>query len=86
MPSVRFDLSRQQRRTTGWPWISVNRPGFAGEGGSIDLSRYSFAGQHEGNAAYVLDIGTDTLSPGLYNFLVIYGEGEAVLLPILVTP
>jgi len=86
MPSLRFDLSRQQRRTTGWPWISVSRPGFAGEGGSIDLSRYSFAGQHEGDQGYILDIGTDTLSPGLYNFLVIHGEGEAVLLPILITP
>jgi len=83
---VSFDLSRQDRRNTGWPWINVSRPGFAGQGGAADLSRYSFAGQHESGGKYVLDIGTDSLAPGAYTFLIIYGEGEALLVPIIVTP
>lgn len=86
IPQLRFDLTRQERRNTGWPWISVSRPGFAGEGGSINLSQYSFAGHHESGGLYVLDIGTSDLSPGAYTFLVIYGEGEALLMPIVVTP
>ena len=85
-PRVSFALTRQARKTTGWPWISVSRPGFAGQGGSIDLSRYSFAGRHESGNQYVLDIGTDNLAPGSYVFWIIYGEGEALLVPIIVTP
>ncbi|MGB2984146.1 MAG: hypothetical protein WBC63_09880, partial [Candidatus Bipolaricaulia bacterium] len=85
-PQVRFDLSRQDRRNTGWPWINVSRPGFAGQGGAADLSRYSFAGQHDNGDEYVLDIGTDGLAPGSYVFWIIYGEGEALLVPIIVTP
>jgi len=86
VPQVSFDLSRQDRRNTGWPWISVTRPGFTCQGGSTDLSRYSFAGRHESGGKYVLDIGTANLAPGAYTFLIIYGEGEAILVPIAVTP
>ncbi len=85
-PQLRFALSRQDRRETGWPWIHVTRPGFAGQGGAIDPTRLSFAGQHEGTDEYVLDIGTGDLSLGAYSFLIIYGEGKGLLLPILVTP
>jgi hypothetical protein len=83
---LEFALSKQDRRSTGWPWISVSRPGFAGQGGSVDLSQYSFAGQQGGGDLYLLDIGTEDLAPGAYTFLVIYGEGEALFLPILLTP
>ena len=83
---VSFALTRQDRRYTGWPWISVSRPGFAGVGGSVDLSQYSFAGQHTSSSEYTLDIGTTDLAPGAYTFLIIYGEGDALLVPIHLTP
>ena len=85
-PELRFDLTRQERKQAGWPWISVTRPGFAGHGGEIDLSQFSFAGRHEENSQYVLDVGTEALAPGAYTFLIIYGEGKALLAPIQLTP
>ncbi len=86
--SVDFQLPRQDRRTTGWPWISVTRPGFvsgAGAGGSADLAGYSFSGRYEGEDRYVLDIGTRNLPPGTYVFWITYGQGKAMLVPVLVT-
>jgi len=86
---VDFTLPRQERKTTGWPWISISRPGFtgvAGTGGSSDVAGYSFSGGYEGGEQYALDIGTENLPPGSYTFWIIYGNGEAVLLPIIVTP
>ena len=85
--NVEFLLPRQDRRTTGWPWISVSRPGFvgaAGAGGTADLAGYSFSGRHESGDRYVLDIDTGNLTPGTYVFWVIYGQGEALLVPIIV--
>ncbi len=83
--NVDFLLSRQDRRTTGWPWISVSRPGFVGAGGAADLTGYSFAGRHESGDRYVLDIGTRDLPPGTYVFWITYGQGKAVLVPIILT-
>ena len=86
---VDFLLSNQDRRTTGWPWISVIRPGFAGAagaGGAAEQSGYSFSGRSEGGNHYFLDIGTKNLSPGEYVFWVIYGQGKALLVPVVVTP
>jgi len=86
--SVDFPLPRQDRRTTGWPWISVSRPGFtgaAGAGGADDLAGYSFSGRYEDGDRYVLDIGTESLPPGLYVFWVTYGRGKAAIVPIVVT-
>jgi hypothetical protein len=84
-PEVSFSLSRKDRKTTGWPWISVSRPGFAGTGGTADLSRYSFSGRHVDGDRYVLDIGTSGLAPGSYFFWIVYGEGEALLVPVNLT-
>jgi hypothetical protein len=86
---VGFSLPRQSRRTTGWPWVSVIRPGSAdraGAGGSTDLSVYSFSGHYESSDRYVLDIGTQSLPPGEYSFWIVFGEGKALLVPIIVTP
>jgi len=85
-PRLSFALSRQDRKATGWPWIHVARPGLAGQGGPIDLSRFSFAGQHESGNQYTLEVGTTNLTPGSYVFWVIYAEGEALLLRINLTP
>jgi len=87
--TVDFLLSRQDRRMAGWPWISVVRPGFvgiAGAGGVADQSSYSFSGRSEDGDHYFLDIGTKNLSPGEYVFWVIYGQGKAILIPLVVTP
>jgi len=85
--SVDFPLPRQDRRTTGWPWISVTRPGFssaAGAGGAANLAGYSFSGRYDGGERYVLDIGTGGLPPGTYVFWITYGQGRAALVPIIV--
>ena len=87
--AVDFPLSRADRRTTGWPWITVIRPGFAGSagsGGSTDFVNYSFSGGHEDATSYVLRIGTESLPPGEYAFWIVFGDGEAKLVPIVVTP
>ena len=86
---VDFTLPRPDRKTAGWPWISVWRPGFtgaAGTGGSDDIAGYSFSGGYQDGEQYALDIGTQELPPGSYSFWIIYGEGKAILLPILVAP
>ena len=86
LPHVSFTLTREDRRTGGWPWISVSRPGFAGQGGASSMTEYSFAGRYESGETYVLEVGTESLAPGTYFFWVIYGEGEALLIPITVAP
>ena len=86
---VEFPLQRQDRRASGWPWISVSRPGFVGAtgaGGAADLAGYAFSGQYEGAERYILDIDTRNLPPGTYVFWVIYGQGKAILIPIVVAP
>jgi len=86
---IDFTLPRQERKATGWPWISITRPGFtgvAGTGGATDVAAYSFSGGYKGGEKYGLDIGTENLPPGSYTFWIIYGDGEAILLPIIVVP
>jgi len=83
---VGFLLPRQERQTTGWPWISVSRPGSTGAGGGTGFTGYSFSGRYEGGDRYLLDIDTKGLPPGSYVFWVIYGQGQAVIVPIIVTP
>lgn len=73
----------------GWPWVSVIRPAsvdLTGAGGDTDLGVYSFSGHYESSDQYVLDIGTQGLPPGEYNFWIVFGEGKALLVPIIVTP
>ena len=86
---VDFTLPRAERRETGWPWVSVDRPGFrdpAGGGGSIDMSVYSFSGHYESGDKYVLDIDTSNLAPGRHIFWIVFGQGKALVVPIVVTP
>jgi hypothetical protein len=82
-----FSLTRQDRRVTGWPWISVIRPGFtriSGAGGAADYTSYAFSGTHETNSQYALEIATSNLSTGSYSFWIIYGSGQAVYMPVIV--
>jgi len=84
-----FPLSREDRRATGWPWISVLRPGFAGisgAGGSIDYTAYAFSGSYQSDGQYALEIGTSNLTSGSYSFWIIYDSGKAVYMPVVVSP
>jgi large repetitive protein len=84
-----FSLTRQDRRTAGWPWISVIRPGFtgiSGAGGAVDYTAYAFSGSHQNDSQYALEISTSNLSTGSYNFWIIYGFGRAVYVPVIVSP
>jgi len=84
---VGFPLSLADRRATGWPWISVIRPGFAGvsgAGGAVDYTAYAFSGSAESDGQYVLKIDTSNFSTGSYTFWVIYGSGHAVYMPVTV--
>jgi len=85
---VRFPLSRQERRQTGWPWIRAIGPQnlSIGAGGSSSLAGYTFSGHHEGKDDYILDIGTTDLPPGEHAFWIVYGPGQALFVPVLLTP
>ncbi len=87
--AVSFSLSRENRRTTGWPWIITTRPGLdlaAGAGGGLGLSASTFSGHAKAGDEYVLDIGTGGVTPGVHLFWIVYGEGQALLMPVLITP
>jgi hypothetical protein len=87
--AVSFSLSRGDRKTTGWPWVVSTRPGLdlaAGEGGGLDVSTCSFSGQARPGNEYVLDIRTGGTSPGVVLFWIVYGKGEALLVPVRITP
>ncbi len=87
--AVSFSLSRSDRKLTGWPWVVTTRPGLdlaAGAGGGLDLSVCSFSGRAKSGDEYVLDIGTSSVAPGVFLFWIVYGEGEAILVPVRVTP
>jgi hypothetical protein len=74
---------------TGWPWIITTRPGFdlaAGAGGGLELSTCSFSGRAKAGDEYALDIGTGSATPGVHLFWIVYGEGQALLMPVLITP
>jgi VCBS repeat-containing protein len=87
--AVSLPLSRENRRTTGWPWIITTRPGLdlaAGAGGGLDLSASTFSGRAKAGDEYILDIGTGGATPGVHLFWIVYGEGQALLMPVLITP
>jgi hypothetical protein len=87
--TVSFSLAREARRMTGWPWIITTRPGFdlaAGAGGGLELSTCSFSGRAKAGDEYALDIGTGSATPGVHLFWIVYGEGQALLMPVLITP
>ncbi|MGB2982393.1 MAG: Calx-beta domain-containing protein, partial [Candidatus Bipolaricaulia bacterium] len=87
---VGLDLSISERRESGWPWIRVTRPIAAnviGGGASAepDPSEYSFSSRTAADL-YWLAIDTIDLAPGDHLIWIVYGEGEAVLVPITVLP
>jgi hypothetical protein len=87
--TVSFSLAREDRKTTGWPWIITTRPGFdlaAGAGGGLELSTCSFSGRAKAGDEYALDIGTSRATPGVHLFWIVYGEGQVLLMPVLITP
>jgi hypothetical protein len=84
--TVSFSLSRQDRKATGWPWISTTRPGFDGAGGGLDPVGFTFSGRHESGDRYVLDIGTQSVPPGEHVFWIVFGSGDAVMVPVVLTP
>ena len=83
---VALELSRQERRESGWPWIRVTRPIPAGGGGeALAPASYSFASRYS-NDLYWLGIDTTGLPAGDYLVWVVYGDGETVLVPITILP
>jgi len=82
---VSFPLPRSARLKAGWPWISVSRPGIVGQAGAGgDVTAYSFSGSYASGDQYTLDVGTQMLAPGVHEFWIIYGDGQAVYLPIII--
>jgi hypothetical protein len=58
----------------------------AGGGGSLqDLSSYSFSSRTVNNT-YWLGIDTSRLEPGDYLVWVVYGEGDAIVVPLQILP
>jgi VCBS repeat-containing protein len=85
---VGLELSAEERRTRGWPWIRVTGPDLAesANGGAAGIGvGYSFSGR-SANGLYWLGINTSNLPPGRYNFWIVYGERKTLLVPILVLP
>ena len=85
---VGLELSEEDRKSRGWPWIRVTRPALveSADGGAAEIdSGYSFSGRCA-NGLYWLGIDTGDLPPGRYNFWIVYGEGKTLLVPILVLP
>ncbi|MFC2105368.1 tandem-95 repeat protein [Candidatus Bipolaricaulota bacterium] len=85
---VGLELSEDDRKVRGWPWIRVTQPGLveSADGGAAEIgSGYSFSGRCA-NGLYWLGIDTGDLPPGRYNFWIVYGEGKTLLVPILILP
>lgn len=86
---VGLDLPREDRKTLGWPWIRVTQPDLAeaaGGGGAVEAGAgFSFSGRYS-HDLYWLGIDTGSLLPGHYNIWIVYGEGKAVLVPIVILP
>jgi hypothetical protein len=82
-----LDLSRSDRKTSGWPWILVTRPDlrFAGGSGMVEISGASFAGR-QADDWYWLTIDTAGFPAGeAYDVWIVYGQGKLVFVPIEVT-
>jgi len=88
---VGLSLTQAERRESGWPWIRVTRPlddTLAGAGASLEdqvPSAYSFTSRYAGDL-YWLGIDTSQLAPGDHLIWIVFGEGEAVLVPITIMP
>ncbi|MEA3239757.1 MAG: lamin tail domain-containing protein, partial [Candidatus Bipolaricaulota bacterium] len=86
---VGLEVTQEERRAYGWPWVRVTQPGFvasAGGGGALEQGAgFTFSGRYT-NGVYWLGIDTAKLLPGRYNVWVVYGGGKTVLVPIEVLP
>ncbi|MEW5826967.1 MAG: lamin tail domain-containing protein, partial [Candidatus Bipolaricaulota bacterium] len=85
---VRLDLTTADRRSTGWPWVYASRPTLDVAGGGASLaepSDYAFVGKSAGED-YWLTIDTVGLAAGKHLVWVVYGEGQAIIVPIDVVP
>jgi len=86
---VGLEVTQQERRAYGWPWVRVTQPEIvasAGGGGAVAQGAgFTFAGRYT-NGVYWLGIDTAKLLPGRYNVWVVYGGGKTVLVPIEVLP
>jgi len=83
---VGLELDSDERRSRGWPWIRVTRPvDGVGGGGATAPSAYSFAGRYSRDL-YWLGIETANLAPGDHMVWIVFGEGEAILVPITILP
>ena len=88
---VGLEVTQQERRAYGWPWVRVTQPervASAGGGGMAAQGSgagFSFSGRYT-NGVYWLGIDTAKLAPGRYNVWIVYGGGKTVLVPIEVLP
>ena len=85
---VGLDLTQAARRETGWPWIRVLEPALdvAGGGASqAEPSTYAFSSRYVKDV-YWLGIDTEGMAPGEHLVWIVFGEGEAVLVPLTVLP
>jgi len=85
-----IEVPMNVRQSPGWPWVHVTASGLAESvgGGGAALAYgtgYSFSGRY-GQDIYWLEIDTEDLLPGQYNFWIPYGEGQTAIVPITVVP
>jgi uncharacterized repeat protein (TIGR01451 family) len=82
---VGLEVTKQERRAYGWPWVRVTQPQLvasAGGGGAVEQGAgFTFSGRYS-NDVYWLGIDTAKLLPGRYNVWIVYGGGKTVLVPI----
>jgi hypothetical protein len=85
---VGLDLTQAARREMGWPWIRVSQlaTDIAGAGASAtETPTYIFGGRYTQDG-YWVNIDTAFMVPGEYLIWIVFGEGEAVLVPLTVLP
>jgi uncharacterized repeat protein (TIGR01451 family) len=85
---VGLELTQAERRETGWPWIRVSylASDVAGAGASVaETPTYVFGGRYTQDG-YWVNIDTAFMVPGEYLIWIVFGEGEAVLVPLTVVP
>jgi hypothetical protein len=86
---VDLELTQAARRETGWPWIRVSQlaaADIAGAGATAATTpTYVFAGRQTQDG-YWVNIDTASMVPGDYLIWIVFGEGQAVLVPITILP
>jgi uncharacterized repeat protein (TIGR01451 family) len=86
---VDLELTQAARRAMGWPWIRVSQlaaADIAGAGAATaPTPTYVFAGRQTQDG-YWVNIDTASMVPGEYLVWIVFGEGQAVLVPITILP